>query len=310
MVRAVVSGNGRGAFTLSEVPDPSPALGEALVQVDAFTVNFGEIHGGLTPPQAGTVPGWEAAGVVVRAARDGSGPREGTPVLTLGVGGGWAELRAVPAHLMAPLSDGADLGAASTVGIAGASALRAIRRLGDVRGRRVLVTGATGGVGRFAVQLLRDAGAVPVAATRKVERRRAELIALGAAEVVPDPATVDGPVHGVVDTVGGDQLVSAYGLLAEGSVLVMVGHSSEQDVVFPYGSLLGGPGTHDRTLTSFFLLSTTPDLGDDLRMLADRVAAGELDPGIAWRGPWQSLSEATTAMLDRTLHGKAVVEVR
>lgn len=91
MVRAVVSGNGRGAFTLSEVPDPSPALGEALVQVDAFTVNFREIHGGLTPPQAGTVPGWEAAGVVVRAARDGSGPREGTPVLTLGVGGGWAE---------------------------------------------------------------------------------------------------------------------------------------------------------------------------------------------------------------------------
>ncbi|WP_308252275.1 zinc-binding dehydrogenase [Pseudonocardia sp. KRD291] len=297
-----------GGFGLGEAADPVPGPGEVLVRVAAFSVNFGEVHGGPDGPGTGRVPGSEAAGVVEAAAADGTGPAVGSPVVTLGADGGWAQLRAVPSGLAAPLPAGTDPGRAATVGVAGTSALRAVRRLGDIDGERVLVTGATGGVGRFAIQLARRSGARPVAVTRRPERDGDALRALGAEEVVASAEQVEGPVRGVVDSVGGPQLVAAFDRLCEHGTLVTVGHSSGDDVVFPYGALLGRPGAHDRSLVTFFLLSTT-DLAPDLTWLATEVDRGSLDPGIAWRGPWDDIASATTALLDRTLHGKAVVDI-
>ena len=118
----------------------------------------------------GAVLGWDAAGHVERAAADGSGPPVGTPVVTLGEAGGWAELRAVDTGFMGAVPDGADLGAISTIPVAGASALRALHRVGPLLGRRVLVTGATGGVGRYAVQLARRGR--PEAVDQMVEVQR------------------------------------------------------------------------------------------------------------------------------------------
>jgi NADPH:quinone reductase len=92
--------------------------------------------------------------------------------------------------------------------------LRALRRLGPVLGRRVLITGASGGVGRFAVQLAARAGAHVVAAVGRPERG-AGLAELGAAEVVSGGlARVRDPVCGVIDNVGGQLLADAYALLA------------------------------------------------------------------------------------------------
>ncbi|MFD9858170.1 zinc-binding dehydrogenase [Streptomyces alboflavus] len=293
---------------LGTAPDPEPAPHQALVRVAATSLNYGEVASVLPGAAPGAVLGWDAAGHVERAAADGSGPPVGTPVVTLGEAGGWAELRAVDTGFMGAVPDGADLGAISTIPVAGASALRALHRVGPLLGRRVLVTGATGGVGRYAVQLARRGGAYVVASTGDPGARGESLRALGAHAVVGDPEEVDVPLDGVVDLVGGRQLVSAYEKLAEGGVLVAVGHSGGDDEHFAHGVLYGDQGRHDRAIVSFFLLGCA-GLGRDLAWLAGEVAAGRLDAGEAWRGDWGDAGVAVEALRGRRLHGKAVLEV-
>ncbi|MEU8734192.1 zinc-binding dehydrogenase [Streptomyces tendae] len=305
----VVDHTSPGHLSLADVPEPRPDAHEALVRVEALSLNSGEVHEATraqTP--GGTVLGWDAAGVVVQAAADGSGPAEGERVVTLGEAG-WAELRAVPANRIGTAPYDADSGALSTVPVAGLSALHVLRRMGPVLGRRVMVTGASGGVGRYAVQLAALAGAHVVAISRNPDQADG-LRALGAHEVLPEPAAARRPVSAVLDNVGGQYLVDAFAALSAGGVLYSVGRSSGADVVLSPEALLGDGGRHDRSIRTFFLLGDpTADFSGDLTWLAGEVAAGRLDPGISWRGPWTRHSEAVQALLDRRLHGKAVLDL-
>ncbi|MFH8368920.1 zinc-binding dehydrogenase [Streptomyces sp. NPDC018031] len=297
-----------GGLRLGTAPDPEPAPHQALVRVVATSLNHGEVRHGIEDAADGAVLGWDAAGVVEQAAADGTGPAVGTPVVTLGADGAWAELRAVDTALMGTAPAGADLGAISTVPVAGASALRALHRIGPILGRRLLITGATGGVGRYAVQLGRLGGAHVIASTGDPAAHGEGLRALGADEVVPGPQAVTEPVDGVLDMVGGEQLVTAFGKLTERGTLVPVGQSTGGGERFPLGAFWDEPGRHDRTIATFFLLTAT-GLGPDLTWLAHRVAAGDLDPQISWRGGWDQAAEAVDALLGRRLHGKAVLDL-
>lgn len=305
----VVDHTATAHLSLAEVADPVPAPGEALIRVAAASLNFGEVKDAAEPASPdGAVIGWDAAGVVVRAAADGSGPAAGTAVVTLGMAG-WAELRAVPANLIGTVPEGADLGAVSTLPVAALSALHVLRRMGQVLGRRVLVTGASGGVGRYAVQLAARAGAEVVAISRDPAQAEG-LRALGAHEVHTAVAEVDRPVFAVLDNVGGPGLVGAFAALEAGGTLITVGRSGEADAVLPPDAFLGTEGRHDRSIRTFFLLAD-PRAGfsADLTWLAAETAAGRLDPGISWRGPWERYAEAVQALVDRRLHGKAVLEI-
>jgi NADPH:quinone reductase-like Zn-dependent oxidoreductase len=310
-VRAlVVDHTATAHLSLADVADPVPAPGEALVRVEAVSLNYGEVKGATLPGTPdGAVIGWDAAGVVVQAAADGSGPAAGTPVVTLGGEAGWAELRAVPANRLGTVPAGADLGAISTTPVAGLSALHVLRRMGQLLGRRVMITGASGGVGRYAVQLAARAGAEVVAISGNPAQEDG-LRALGAHEVHADPAKVDRPVFAVLDNVGGRQLVDAFAAVQAGGVLVSVGRSSGADAVLPPEALTPTEGRHDRSIRTFFLLADpATDFSADLTWLAAEVAAGRLDPGISWRGPWTRYHEAAQALLERRLHGKAVLEI-
>ncbi|MEU0845639.1 zinc-binding dehydrogenase [Streptomyces sp. NPDC005962] len=303
----LVDSSAPSGLRLGETADPEPAPHEALVRVTATSLNYGETAHRTEAPD-GTVLGWDAAGVIERAAADGSGPAAGTPVVTIGEAGGWAELRAVHTGLIGIPPTGADPAALSTLPVAGASALRALRRIGDTLGRRILVTGATGGVGRYAVQLARLGGAYVIATTGDPAAHGDALRALGAHEVIASPEEADGPVHGVVDLVGGPQLVAAYDTLAAHGTLVSVGHVTGQPETFPFGALYGNAGRHDRSIVTFYLLER-PDVGPDLTWLAERVTSGDLDPQISWRGGWDRAGEAVATLLERRLHGKAVLDI-
>ncbi len=302
-VRAlVVDDHAPGRLALGEVPDPTPAADQLLVQVQATSLNFGELPLHTGAP-AGTVPGWDAAGVVVRAAAAGGGPAVGTRVVTQGANGAWAELRAVSVQSLAVLPDHVDSGAAATLPIAGVSALRALRASGPLLGRRVLVTGASGGVGRYAVQLAHHAGAYVIAVVGS-EARGKGLKELGADEVVVGLDPVTSPVHAVLDNVGGSQLVRAFQLLAPGGLVQAIGAASREPSTFPPGAFVGP----DRGIVGFIMLQHGP-VGDDLQYLVGLLATGTLDPQIDWRGNWERAAEAEHLLLARKIAGKAVLDI-
>jgi NADPH:quinone reductase-like Zn-dependent oxidoreductase len=121
---------------------------------------------------------------------------------------------------------------------------------------------------------------------------------------------VDRPVFGVLDNVGGPQLVDAFETLRAGGTLISIGHAAQSREVFEFGAFRPDGGRHDRSIQTFYLLGDlSTDFTADLGWLAGETAAGRLDPHISWRGDWSRYAEATSALLNRRLHGKAVLEV-
>ncbi|MFJ9590415.1 zinc-binding dehydrogenase [Streptomyces acidicola] len=131
---------------------------------------------------------------------------------------------------------------------------------------------------------------------------------LGADEVIPGPEHASALVDAVVDCVGGPQLVQAFEKLAPHGTLVAVDDVTLQPVQFPPGAFLGNDGRHGRSIVTFHL-QDGPLPGPDLTWLADRVAAADLTPQISWRGSWNQIDEAITALMGRRLHGKAVLDI-
>ena len=288
---------------LADVEEPVAAESEALIQVRATALNFGEVHFIDHMRKPGEVPGWDAAGVVVQTAADGSGPPVGSRVVGFHGAGGWAERRAVPTENLAVLPDSVDFGPAAALPVAGVTALQSLRALGSVVGRRVLITGASGGVGRFAVQLAARAGAHVIAAVGSTARG-AGLTALGATEVVVGLADVAEPVSGVLDNVGGPLLAEAFSLLDDGGSLQSIGMASNQPSTIDF-EVERRSGVRKR-LEPFTV--RTP-FGPDLAYLVELLAAGELDPQIGLRTSWNDVSEAAEALRDRRVAGKAVLDV-
>ncbi|XVQ06513.1 zinc-binding dehydrogenase [Spirillospora sp. CA-255316] len=290
-------------FRLGVVPDPVPAASQALVRVAAVSFNFGEIAFAPVDAQPGHVHGWDAAGVIVQAASDGSGPAAGTRVVTFGWSGAWAQLRAVDTGDLAVVPDGVDMGQAAALPVAAVTALQALRRLGSLIGRRVLITGASGGVGRYAVQLAARAGAHVIASVGGPARAEG-LRELGADEIVFGPSKISGRVYGVLDNVGGRQLAQAYDRLEDGGIVQAIGMASGEPTLIDFEQ---ARTRVDRGRLETFNISTP--LGGDLAYLVGLLQRGELDAQIGWRGPWDKAPEAAGALLARRVPGKVVLDL-
>ena len=301
----VVDPEAAGRLVIRPVPDPVPDRGEVIVRVRAISLNRGEVRRSTMAP-AGWRPGWDLAGHVERAASDGSGPKVGTRVVGFLPEGAWAERVAVPTHSLAELPEKVTFSQAATFPVAGLTALHALAKNGQILGKRVLVTGATGGVGDFAVQLARLAGAHVTATARRADQAPA-LRQLGAHEVTVGDEIPASPKYDlVIESVGGRTLGTALAALQRGGVCVTLGVSASTEVTFDARAFFGAGRTQ---LYGFYLFT---ELGNEpaaigLRRLADLVAAGQLAPHISVERPWSEIAQVAADLIARKYPGKAVL---
>jgi NADPH2:quinone reductase len=285
------------------VPEPSPD--EALIAVRAFALNRGELR--LLATRAdGWVPGQDVAGVVERAAADGSGPPAGTRVAGLADWHGWAQYAAVPARRIAPLPDAVSFAQAAALPMAGTTALNLIRRGGSLLGRRVLVTGASGGVGTFAVQLAEMSGARVTAVARAGEAER--LRERGAADVVADIADATGSFDLILESVGGRSMSAAIERVAPDGLIVSFGNSSGEPAPFDFAAFITR-GSASARIETYASSRQEAHAGANLEVLLDLLAASRLAADVGLEAPWTELGAALDALRDRRVAGKAVLRV-
>ncbi len=291
---------------LTEVDDPTPLPGEALVAVRAFSLNRGESNR-LRTMEPGALTGWDVAGVVEEPAADGSGPPAGTRVVGMVDAGAWAQRVAVPTGVLAPLPEAVSFAQAATLPVAGMTALLALQIAGTPMGKRVLVTGATGGVGRFAIQLAKLSQAHVTALVRPGNVSAETLPALGADVVVEEP---EGEFDVVVEGVGGATLGLALAHVAPDGHVVSFA-STETETTFQTRDFFGrAPGATLHGLLVFPELRRRAGRGTELlSTLADLVAVGKLDCSIEREASWREAGEQVQALLDRTVTGKVVLHV-
>lgn len=301
-MRAVVTTPaGPAPVAIDEVEPVTPGSHESLVRVRAISINRGELALIASRP-AGWRPGQDVAGVIERAAADGSGPAAGTRVVGMVEGAGWAEQVAVPSDRLAVLADGVAFAVAATLPIAGITALRTLRLGPDLLGRRVLVTGGSGAVGRFQVELATIQGAqvTAVAGTEYADSLRS----LGAAAVVPDTGALDGLFDLVTESIGGASLAAAIGHSRPGSTIVVFGASSGDPTPISLYDFIGHEGVAVRVFMSY---ASGEPFGPDLQLLADLTAADRLHPHLDRTCPWIEITTVLAALRDRRVHGKAVL---
>ena len=161
-------------------------------------------------------------------------------------------------------------------------------------------------MGRFALQLARLAGAHVTGLARRTEGLRE----LGADELIAeiDP---DGPTYDVIlDAVGGPVLGHAIARVAPGGTVVSFASTIPEPVSYPARELFArAPRARIYGLFIFAELEHTRTGSDDLRRLADLIAAGKLDPQIDLTLSWSDAGQAIDALLDRRVNGKAVLRV-
>ncbi|HEX4011781.1 MAG TPA: zinc-binding dehydrogenase [Solirubrobacteraceae bacterium] len=304
-MRALVSLPDPPFAQLADVSEPVPRPDQALVEVRAFSLNRGECRR-LAQSPAGTVTGWDLAGVVAESAGDGSGPAAGARVVGYVAAGAWAQRAAVATEHLAVLPDVVSFEHAATLPVAGLTALRALEVGGFIVGKRVLVTGASGGVGRFAIQLATLAGAHVTA----VARRGDGLAELGADQVLPELST-DGEDFAVaLDGIGGPVLGVVLQRVAPRGTVVSYAATIPEPVSYPTRELFSrAPGARLYGLYIFAELDHTRTASADLRRLAFLMAAGRLDPQVERVVPWTESPATIEALLDRRVAGKAVLTV-
>lgn len=283
-------------LTVEEVADPVPMPSDAIVALEASSLNRGELSLVQARP-AGWGPGQDVAGVVVAAAADGSGPPVGTRVVGRAEEGGWSERVPVRASRLARVPDDVDLAATAALPTAGLTALRTLRMLGSVLGREVLVTGVPGAVGGLQVQLAMLSGArVTAFARQEVEIAGARTITALAGS---------GPFHGALESIGGQVFADIVRELRPGGDVIWFGSTSGDSAPLLIYDFIGH---EDVTIRSFFSYAadTTKD-ADDLDTLLRLVQTHQLNLEIAMRCSIADVSEAVRLLTAGGTHGKILL---
>ncbi|MFC4118833.1 zinc-binding dehydrogenase [Nonomuraea zeae] len=303
---------GATRLRLAEAPQPEPAPDEALIRVEAFSLNAGEVSTALAATD-GYVPGWDFAGVVEAGAADGSTPQKGTRVYGFVPQGAWAEYVVTRAIWMAEIPEPVEAAQAAAIPVAALTALLSLESAGTLLGRKVLITGAAGGVGRFACQLAYLAGADVYAISRRPalpELLRAD--GIPSATVFPTIAAAKdaGRYDVILDGVGGDSLATALTALAPHGVCVTFGNGSRQETSFLPADFYYTPGVRLQGLWLGNVMMARTDGEPMLRRLVELVRQGRLRPPIDAVLPWTSIDEAAGRLAGQGVDGKVVLTIQ
>jgi NADPH:quinone reductase-like Zn-dependent oxidoreductase len=289
---------------LDSVPAPTAGPGQVVVAPHAVSVNRGETFV-LEQPPADWRPGKDVAGRVTAVGHGVEHLQVGQRVVAHPEQAGWAERVAVAVDRVALLPDSVDFATAAPLGLAALTALRLTRVTGPLAARRILLTGASGGVGHTFVQLAAAHGALVTAVTADPERG-ARLLELGAAEVVHDIDAAAGPFDIAIESTGGTSPGKAWARLSQHGHLVWFGQASREPAVLDF---LDWRGATSGTIRRFHYAADTTPVSDDLAALVRLVSAGRLQVEIGWTGDWQRLPGALQDLLERRIRGNAVLTV-
>ena len=301
-----------GRLSIKPVEWRNPDRDEVAVQVTAISLNRGETRRAVQQAEPGWRPGWDFVGVVETAAADGSGPGAGTRVVGILPSGAWAERVNCRTHAVAALPNSVGDAEAATLPVAGLTALHALRQGGLLLGRKVLVDGASGGVGHLACQLAAAAGAQVWGHIRREEYRATvaewcgERVILGRELSAAKP---HGPFWLILDSLGGSALAAALGMLQPGGTCVTFGVSEAAQTTFESRDFFATGGVKLYGLTLFHELMSVERAGIGLALLADLIAARKLRPQIAVEAPWMEVGTVARRLIDREFAGKAVLHV-
>ena len=304
MLALVRSGDSEAGVALREVPEPDPAPDQAVVGVRAVSLNRGELALLASRPD-GWRPGQDVGGVVLRPAADGTGPPEGTGVVAWVDQAGWAERVAAPTNRLVEVPQPVAVESAATLPVAGLTALRTLRFGGQLIGQRVLITGAAGGVGRFAVQIAAMLGAEVVGVARNAERASG-LRELGAGEVVHDVRSSGGPFDLVLESAGGPSLSAAVDRVSADGVVVMYGNSSKEPTEIRFEAV---PVSSRIQAFRIYESGEPPSFRSDLGRLVSLLASRRLQAQIGLEASWRDAADALEALRERRVNGKAILRV-
>jgi NADPH:quinone reductase-like Zn-dependent oxidoreductase len=307
----IVDPSAPGNVRVQEVPAPSPLPGEALVRVAATSLNRGELRMAAAGP-AGRRIGWDFAGTVERAAASGAGPAAGARVVGMLGTGAWAELIAAPVESIAVIPEGVSFAQAATLPVAGLTALYGLDKADGLLGRRVLLTGGTGGVGNMAIQLAHLGGAHVVATAgteaqaELLRRNGAHQVILGRGADAAQGVGAHGPFDLVLDGVGGPVLGAALQHLAKGGLCVVYGTTADPEVTFNARAFYSTGGARLHGFILFHELLQKPASQGLTRLLA-LVQRGRLRPLVEVEAPLSRIGEFAQQLIDRRYTGKAVL---
>jgi NADPH2:quinone reductase len=300
---------------VAEVHKPAPAAGEILIEVHCASVNpvDWKIREGMLaemfPYEFPIVPGWDAAGVVAAVGKGETGFRAGDRVYAYCrkpkvQHGTYAEFVTIAADAAAPMPGNFGFAEASTIPLAGLTAWQSLFDAAKVSaGQKVLIHAGAGGVGSFAIQFARHAGATVYTTARRENHGYVKGLGADAAidyarEKFVDAVRVLAPggVDLVYDTVGGPVQKESYRVLKPGGMLVSIVNLPDPEEARPYGAR-----------TNFVFVS--PD-GGQLRRISALVESGEVKPPAYEEFPMERAAEAQERSRGGHVRGKIVLKIR
>jgi 2-desacetyl-2-hydroxyethyl bacteriochlorophyllide A dehydrogenase len=315
-------------------PDPKPEPDEVIIKVGAATLNYHDVFTrkgmpGIKVPMP-CIPGLDFSGEIAEVGKDVKDWHVGDRVMVDPVirhsphggligemrPGGLAEYCAVPAKCLVRLPADVSFEAAACLPVAYGTALRMMYTIGEVKqGERVLILGASGGVGTCCVQLAKLVGAEVIACASS-DAKLARLKELGADHLVdytkedfmkwvyakfdkPHRRQFTGGVDTVVNFTGGDTWVKSMRVLHRQGKLLTCGATAGYD-----------PKEDIRLIWTFELrvLGSNGWMREDLQTLIDLIRAGRLKPVIDKTLPLSEANEAFRLIEDREIFGKVVVK--